>query len=254
MIYLLMTIFGGISFKNCIRNYVVLLCKVDKNRYRIKKVKSVVKLNKISLEELTNQPTGPQGLDGATGPTGPKGEIGEIGPTGPQGEIGPTGPTGPSDITTKAYGYKMNLGTFATQPVVNGTFLANKAPTQVQLPGGITKLNVEYLTNSIKLLHDGLYEIKYSILLQVPSASLNNEVNVTLSIRVENYAPSDYSFLTIPIQDNAYHLFTYSVFSQMNSNAEGEMYALDLVIFADKAVEYNYTAAYLSVNRISDIV
>lgn len=165
----------------------------------------------------------------------------------------PQGPTGPSgDTILKAYGYKMNPETDSTQPSFSSTFMPNKFPTAIQLPGSADKLNVNYSTNSINLLYDGLYEVKYSLLLKVPSADENSIVNVTMAIANESFYPEPISFLTIPLQDGSYHLFTYSVFLSVGNGKESNLGDKYLVIFSEQEVDFTYSTAQLSVNRIGD--
>lgn len=165
---------------------------------------------------------------------------------------GPTGPTGPSNPAIKAYGYIMNLNADYSQRTINWTFSQNSLPTAVQLPRSASKLNVDNPLYAIEILNEGVYEIKYSILLKAAATS-TNPVNVTMAIANESYTPEPISFLTIPLQDDAFHLFSYSIIINVGNGGESQIGTKNLVIFADQTVDFTYTSAYLSVNKIGDI-
>lgn len=154
---------------------------------------------------------------------------------------GPTGPTGPSDNFIRSFGYLCN------QEKIDSIFLPNNQKAQVVFPIKLAKLNVFYPTdNTIGFLSDGAYIISYSILLQVPEATPSNIVSVTTSLRLNG--DSEVTPLTRSLNsDNSYYFSNTIILNRQVNDY------IDILISADKAVDWNYTVSFISAIKISEL-
>jgi hypothetical protein len=152
---------------------------------------------------------------------------------------GPTGPTGPSSDYTRAFGY------LANQAEINSIFLPNQQKSQIVFPITLAKLNTFYTNNMIGFLNNGAYAISYSILLQVPDATVNDPVAVTTYLRLNGV--STITPLTRVITDNSSHYFSNTVILNEEVNN-----TIDILISADKAKDWSYTVSFLSAVKISE--
>ena len=97
----------------------------------------------------------------------------------------------------------------------------------------------------IGFLNNGAYAISYSILLQVPDATVNDPVAVTTYLRLNGV--STITPLTRVITDNSSHYFSNTVILNEEVNN-----TIDILISADKAKDWSYTVSFLSAVKISE--
>ncbi len=119
-------------------------------------------------------PTGPQGIQGPPGIQGPQGIQGLQGIQGPPGERGLQGPTGPAgSALLSAYGGKYNNLTNVLDTGGAGFWI------QIPLIEEMSNINViNTPTNSITLEQDGIYEVNYTLNIDVNKISV-----ITVMIR-----------------------------------------------------------------------
>ncbi len=158
----------------------------------------------------------------------------------PQGPTGPTGPAGPNN--ENAVGLAWNF-----RPM-NSTFLANNAPLSILLDAVSAGLNVKYYQDGlIGIITGGSYRIDYYMSLQVPSASPENVVKVTVNPIYNNQQENTYSVATLNIDNNSLYYFSGTTINNFNPDD-----LISLIVKADKAVPFSYIKSYLLVTRIGE--